>query len=219
MAFVGRLNPNTADSVADLVALINQNVIFVFSNGLGVAQGMGRQGPVGIKAQDVHIDACTWKIQVLLLESEHLHRLETIDQRNAIAVFPSAAFTGTVEALGIELHQSGQTIPQSRPLLVGHQTRLNEKGVGEFAAGQHPAFAIQQPPADGRAGHQANAILIRCHLVLSTMKQLHPNQPHTNGAKKGKQQQQNHSGLLAHTAIAGVTAIAETGHGRSSSSR
>ena len=103
MAFVGRFHADTANPIADLVALINQDVVFVLSDRLGVAQRVGRQHPVGVVAQDVHIHAGARQIEVLLLKTQHLLGLQSIHQRDPITVFARAALSRLIEALGIQL--------------------------------------------------------------------------------------------------------------------
>ena len=218
MTFVGRFHPNAADAIADLVALLSQILVFVLGDGLGVTQGMGRQGAVGIVPQDVHIHRGSLQAQVLLTKSQHLLRRETNRQGGAVAVLAHATLAAAVQRIGRQLHQIGQTITQRWPFSITDQTRLDVEGVRELAAGEHLAAAIQQAAPNRGARHQADAVLISCHLVISAMEQLQPHQSSTNGTKQGQQQQQDHRRLLSHAAVAGIAAVTETGHGSSTSS-
>ena len=55
MRLVGRFNSGAADAITDLVALLSQLLVFVFRDRLRIAQGMGCQGAMGVKTENIHI--------------------------------------------------------------------------------------------------------------------------------------------------------------------
>ena len=209
MALVSRFNTGATNAVADLVSLLRQDFEFAFRDRLGVAEGMGRQGSIGIGAQDVDIHLGTPQPQGLFPEAQHLFRLEIEGQRGAVTIPIQALLPSLVEQIRLQAQQPCQAIPQIRPVVIADQTRLKVQGVSEFAGGQHPAFAIKQPTANGRAGHQTDAIFIRQFTKARPLQQLHPDQAADHGAAEQQHQHQQHQGLLTQT---GLTLLDGTGH-------
>ena len=72
MGLVGRFHPRASDAVADSVTPFGKGFVLRFRDRLGVAQGMGRQGAVGVVAQDVHIHLGPLETTGLLAEAQHL---------------------------------------------------------------------------------------------------------------------------------------------------
>ena len=161
MALIGGFHTRATNPVADLVALLRQDFEFVFRDGLGVTEGVGRQGSVGIGAQDVDIHLGAPQPESLFTKAQHLFGLEIQGQRGAVTIPIQALLPALIEQIRLQIQQPCQAIPQIRPVVIADQTRLEIQGVGEFAGGQHPAFAIEQPTADRRAGHQTDAVFVR----------------------------------------------------------
>ena len=145
MGFVGCLHTDAPDAISDFVSLVGEGLVFLLRDGLGIAQGMSRQGAVRVEAQDVHIHLGPLQPLRLLTETQNLFRLQIGSQIDAITVPCLSAAAALIQNGRIKTQQAGQTIAQVGPAGIVHQARLDIKGVGQFAGGQHPPFAIQQP--------------------------------------------------------------------------
>ena len=105
MALVGRFNSGATNPVANLVALFRQNLKFVFRDRLGVTEGVGRQGSVGIGPQDIDIHLGTPQPQGLFTEAQHLFRLEIESQRGAVTIPIQALLPALIEQIRLQIQQ------------------------------------------------------------------------------------------------------------------
>jgi len=69
---VGGLHTDPADAVANLVAPLRQDLVFLLGDRLGVAQGVGSERAMGIAAHHVQIHLGAPQVAGLLAEAQHL---------------------------------------------------------------------------------------------------------------------------------------------------
>ena len=64
-------------------------------------------------------------------------------------------------------------------------------------------MAVEDPAANGIAGHQPNAVFIGPGLVFTALDQLQPGEPGDHGAAHNENHSQKQDRLVAHAAMAG----------------
>ena len=202
MFLVGGLHSDAADAVANLVAPLRQNLVFLLGDRLGVAQGVGPERAMGIAAHHVQINLGPPQVAGLLAEAQHLLWRQFTGQLNPVFLLAGPPTLALLQLFLGDVQQAAEPIPQGGPGPLRKILGLQIEAVDQTTGDQDLAMAIQDPPAHGIPGQQADAVFVGPLTVLTAMQKLQPTKAQHHRRREEEHQPQEDRRLPLETGTA-----------------
>ena len=199
----GLFHPAAPHPITDAIALGLEPFVFLFRNAAGVPQHVGTEAAMGVTTQHIGVHLSPLEGVDLLAKTQHLHTGQARHQRDPEPFGIRPTGPGLIQAGNPHGQDRRQPIPQRRPLGIADLAGLEIEVVGETATRQDIPMAVEDPAANGIAGHQPNAVVIGPGPVFTALDQLQPGEPGHQGAAQHENHHQKQDRLLAHAAMAG----------------